>query len=397
MRILMFSWEYPPHVVGGIGTHVNSLIPALARRGVSVTLVTPRWSGGDPVTQLCANAIIYRVDPPVARMGNFFADAQQTNLNLEEAAYKVWSSEGFDLIHAHDWLVAFAADSLKRLHKTPLVATIHATERGRGRGYLGSEMSYAINGTEWWLAYEAWRVITVSHHMAGEVHDYFQVPSDKLDVIYNGIDTAPFDLVNVDPVTDRERWAQPDERLVFFVGRMTFEKGAQVLIEAAPRVLANLPKCRFVLAGTGPMLDTLRRRVTDLGIADRVTIAGFVPDDDRTKLLKMADVAVFPSLYEPFGIVALEAMASHCPVVVSDVGGLSEVVQHNETGIIVHPDNPDSLAWGILQTLNHPEMATERAERAYQTVRDQYSWDRIAELTTEVYQKVIDARGKVDW
>ncbi len=393
----MFSWEYPPHVVGGIGTHVSSLVPALARRGVNVTLVTPRWSGGDSMTQLCDNAVVYRVDPPVARMGNFFADAQQTNLNLEEAGHKLWEPLGFDLIHAHDWLVAFAADSLKRIHKTPLAATIHATERGRGRGYLGSEMSYAINGTEWWLAYEAWRVITVSHFMADEVRTYFQVPSDKIDVIHNGIDPAVFDLVSVDQAVDRARWAQPDERLVFFVGRMNFEKGAQVLIEAAPRVLAAFPKCRFVLAGTGPMLDTLKRRVGDLGITDHVTIAGFVPDEERNKLLKLADLAVFPSLYEPFGIVALEAMASHCPVVVSDVGGLREVVMHNETGIIVHPDNPDSLAWGILQTLNHPDAASERAARAYGIVREQYSWDRIAEMTIKVYQRIIDDRGKVDW
>ncbi len=402
----MLSWEFPPYVVGGLGAHVNALVPALARRGVDVTLITPRWGGGESVSQIHEHAIVYRVDPPVARPGNFYADAHETNLNLEEWVNRLWTEDGwragqglqsFDLIHAHDWLVAFAADSLKRLHKTPLCATIHATERGRGRGYLGSEMSYAINGTEWWLAYEAWRVITVSHYMADEVRNYFQVPSDKLDVIHNGIDVAAFDLVSVDQTADRARWALPDERLVFFVGRMNFEKGAQVLIEAAPRVLAAFPKCRFVLAGTGPMLDTLRRRIGDLGIAERVTIAGFVPDDERNKLLKMADLAVFPSLYEPFGIVALEAMASHCPVVVSDVGGLREVVMHNETGIIVHPDNPDSLAWGILQTLNHPDAAAERAARAYQIVRDQYSWDRIAEMTIKVYQRIIDERGRVSW
>ncbi len=405
MRILMLSWEYPPHVVGGIGTHVHALVPALARRNVHVTLVTPRWSGGEPVTRLCDNAVIYRVDPPVARMGNFFADAQQTNLNLEESIHSFWSSNGasdpaldFDVIHAHDWLVAFAADSLKRLHKAPLVATIHATERGRGRGYLGNEMSYAINGTEWWLAYEAWRVITVSNYMANEVRNYFQLPPDKIDIVYNGVETAPFDaLDHVDLSADRLRWAQPGEKLAFFVGRMNFEKGAQVLVEAVPRVLAAQPRVKFVFAGAGPMVDNIRRRAYELGIAEKVEVAGFVPDDERNKLFRVADVGVFPSLYEPFGIVALEAMAAHCPVVVTDVGGLREVVRHNETGIIVHPDNPDSLAWGILQTLSDPQSAVERAARAYYSVREEYSWDRIAERTIEVYDRVIAERRQVKW
>ncbi|MGB8645495.1 MAG: glycosyltransferase family 4 protein [Anaerolineae bacterium] len=405
MHILILSWEYPPHVVGGIGTHVHALVPALARQGVQVTVVTPRWSGGDPITPLSDNAIVYRVEPPVARMGNFFADVQQTNLNLEEAIHALWrmdgaadASPGFDVIHAHDWLVAFAADSLKRLHKTPMIATIHATERGRGRGYLSSEMSYAINGTEWWLAYEAWRVITVSNYMANEVRDYFQLPVDKTDVVYNGVETAPFDALDgMDLSADRLRWAQPEEQLVFFVGRMNFEKGAHVLVEAAPRVLASRPGVKFVLAGTGPMIDNLRRRVYELGITDKVQIAGFVPDDDRNRLLRMADVAVFPSLYEPFGIVALEAMAARCPVVVSDVGGLREVVRHEQTGIIVHPEDPDSLTWGILRALEDPQGAAARAARAYQIVRSDYCWDRIAERTLRVYEQVIRERRLVNW
>ncbi|MGE5262950.1 MAG: glycosyltransferase family 4 protein, partial [Acidobacteriota bacterium] len=336
---------------------------------------------------------------PVATMGNFYADAQQTNLNLEEQAHALFQQfGGFDVIHAHDWLVAFAAASLKRIHKTPLLATIHATERGRGRGYLGGETSHAINGTEWWLTYEAWRVITASLYMADEVKSYFQVPRDKIDVVPNGVDPAPFDaLEGVDLSNFRARWARPDERIVFSVGRLVQEKGAHLIVEAAPRVLARNANTRFIIAGTGGMGEYLKRRVAELGIGDRVNVAGFVSDADRNRLLKVSDAAVFPSIYEPFGIVALEAMAARCPVVVSSVGGLGEVVQHEKTGITVYPDNIDSLAWGILETLNHPAVAAARAEKAYRIVKTDYSWDHVAALTIEVYERIIRERAKTDW
>lgn len=420
MRILMLSWEYPPHIVGGLGAHVGALAPALVRAGIEVQVVTPRWSGGEPIEFVqggtprstpvlkprvtrrrtrAGSSAIYRVPPPVTKMGNFFADAQQTNLNLEEQGHLLFQQCGaFDVIHAHDWLVAFAAASLKRLQRTPLVATIHATERGRGRGYLGSEIAHAINGTEWWLTYEAWRVITASQYMANEVKDYFQVPPDKIDIVPNGVDTSPFDaLDDVDLTEFRSRWARPDERLVFSVGRLQQEKGAHVIVEAAPRVLAQMPQTRFVIAGTGSMGDYLRRRVWELGVADRVNIAGFVTDDDRNRLLKVADVAVFPSLYEPFGIVALEAMAAKCPVVVSDVGGLGEVVEHQVTGITIYPDNVASLAWGVLQTLGDQQAAQQRAENAYRIAKAEYSWDHIARHTVDTYERVIRERAKTDW
>src|SRR5581483_9354105 len=145
MRILMLSWEYPPNLIGGLGAHVAELVPALAREGVELTLLTPRWKGGEPQVRLNGHAIVYRVEPPVLEPSNYHADAEQTNLVLEQAAHRLWEEGGgFELIHAHDWLVSFAAEALKKLYKVPLVATIHATERGRGRGRLDGEMSEAI-------------------------------------------------------------------------------------------------------------------------------------------------------------------------------------------------------------------------------------------------------------
>ncbi len=201
----MLSWEYPPHVVGGLGAHVAALAPALVRAGVDVHLVTPRWKGGaeqEPIAAEKARArknlpSVYRVNPPMMQMGNFFAEAQQTNLAIQAQAERLQERVGrFDLIHAHDWLAAFAAIGLKKAHKIPMIATIHATERGRGRGSLGGETAQAINGVEWWLTYEAWRVIACSQFMLTEVRDYFATPMDKIDVVPNGVDASPFDALN---------------------------------------------------------------------------------------------------------------------------------------------------------------------------------------------------------
>ena len=407
LRVLMLSWEYPPHVVGGLGAHVAALAPALARAGVEVHVVTPRWEGGEPQEIIADKkprarssvSAVHRVDPPVAGLTNFFADVQQTNLNLEEQGQALFDQlGGFDLVHAHDWLVAWAAASLKRLHKTPLLATVHATERGRGRGFLGGETSHSINGTEWWLTYEAWRVIATSRFMADEIKSYFNVPSDKVDIVPNGVDAAPFDaLEGIDLRAFRERWARADERIIFNVGRLVEEKGAHLIVEAAPRVLAQVPETKFILAGTGGMSDHVKRRAQELGIADKVSVAGFISDAVRDRLLKVADAAVFPSLYEPFGIVALEAMAAKCPVIVSDVGGLSEVVTHDVTGITVYPGNVESLAWGILRTLQDPVAAKKRAAKAYRMAKEDFSWDHIAQQTIKVYERIIQERAKTDW
>ena len=408
LQVLMLSWEYPPHVVGGLGAHVAALAPALVRAGVQVQVVTPRWKGGadqEPIVSAKSRArktpppSVYRINPPVLRMGNFYADAQQTNLNLEEQAQKLYAQVGeFDLIHAHDWLVAFAAASLKRMRKTPLLATIHATERGRGRGNLGGEISHAINGTEWWLTYEAWRVITCSQFMTDEVKRYFNLSLDKIDIVPNGVDAAPFDeLDNIDLTEFRARWAQPNERIVFNVGRVVQEKGAHLIVEAAPRVLAQMPNVKFIIAGTGSMVEQLKRRARELGVSDKVIVAGFISDPDRNRLLKVADAAVFPSLYEPFGIVALEAMAARCPVIVSQVGGLKEVVKHDVTGVTIYPDDAGSLGWGVLHTLGDLPGARARAAKAYRIVKDEFNWDRIAEQTIEVYERIVRERARSNW
>jgi glycogen(starch) synthase len=397
VRILELTWEYPPHLVGGIASHMAALAPALSELGADVTVVTPRIAGGN-LREDHAGLSIYRAVPPVLAE-DLLVNVQQTNVELDRLVESLFDDgHGFDVIHAHDWLVALAAIGLKHRHRIPLVATIHATERGRNRGHLGSPQSHAISNSEWWLSYEAWRVITASEFMAAELHDYFAVPTDKIDIVPNGVETAPFDALETSELTTfRERYARPGERIVFTVGRLVHEKGAQLLIEAVPAVIRRQPDVKFVIAGTGPMLGDLHARTHDLAVENHVEFVGYISNADRNSLFKVADCAVFPSLYEPFGIVALEAMASKCPLVVASTGGLAQVVQNHVTGITVYPGSVESLADGILHVLKYPDWSFARAMRAYRIVAQNYNWREIAEQTYAVLMRVVDYRANVDW
>lgn len=395
----MLSWEYPPHIVGGMGKHVADLIPALQKLDIEVHLITPSLRDGPTEEQIGPKATVYRVPcPDPSRDGkNLVTFVEIANRALADKGKALARRlNGFDLIHAHDWLTAYSAVALKATLQLPLVATIHATERGRGQGYLIDEQAATINGTEWWLTYESWHIITVSHFMAQQLHSYFSVPSDKLSVVYNGINVpSRQQLPDAERRAFRRRFADDDQPLVFNIGRMVYEKGVQILIAAAPRILATFPTARFVVAGTGAFLQQLQSDAAAIGVERAFTFTGFISDEDRDRLFEVADVAVFPSLYEPFGIVALEAMAHRCPVVASSTGGLQEVVRPHENGLIGEPGNPESLAWAIIHTLQRPDWARQRAEQAYQEVVTEYNWEGIAAKTAQVYRQVHSAQLQV--
>ncbi|MEA3408447.1 MAG: glycosyltransferase family 4 protein [Chloroflexota bacterium] len=398
MRILMLSWEYDPHIIGGMGKHVTELLPSLVKQDVTVDLVTPLYPHTEMVER-DGGLSIHRVALPPRTAAGFSEGVRGANETIKEACDSIIEREGtFDLIHNHDWLTSFAAIQLKHEHRIPLLATVHATERGRGRGELVGPDAQEINDAEWRLTFEAWRVICCTHYMAQELQDYFSTPLDKIEVIPNGIDPEPLSRLASQDLGDfRAQYAGPEERLVFSVGRIVYEKGMETLVRAVPQVLARFPQTKFVIAGKGPELEKLRGLVRQMHLEESVSLPGFISDADRDRLYCVSDCAVFPSLYEPFGIVALEAMAARTPVVVSEVGGLREVVEHGETGITIWPNDVDSCAWGILHTLEHPDWAQRRVENAYQKVLSVYDWARIAEQTKGVYERVIEERAHTNW
>ncbi|MBI2846167.1 MAG: glycosyltransferase family 4 protein, partial [Chloroflexi bacterium] len=232
LKILMLSWEYPPHIVGGLGKHATEIVPSLVKAGLEVHLVTPRWVEAKS-RESAAGAEIYRVRPPSGQLTDYYDTAWKANLILEEYARRLWKSAGpFSLIHAHDWLVGFAACNLKRHWAIPLVSTIHATEMGRAGEELRNQMQKSIHDAEWWLTYESARVICASQFMAQEVRKHFLVSEEKLRVIPNGVHGERFQaLSGEDLVQFRLRFAELSQPLVLFVGRLVHEKGAQILVE----------------------------------------------------------------------------------------------------------------------------------------------------------------------
>jgi glycogen synthase len=384
LRVLMLSWEYPPLLVGGLGRHVGALSRELAARGVRVDVLTRGGSDLPPVTEE-EGVTVHRVLPYFGQPADFPAWTMHLNFALCEAAAILLRNVGARedvVVHAHDWLVAYAGRFIKGAWRTPLVVTLHATEHGRMNGIHDATQKY-INDVEWWLTYEAWRVIVCSQSMFAEAAGLFQIPPDKTAVIPNGVDLPePGLLPDV-----RSRYALPAEPLLFHVGRLVPEKGAGVLLES----LAQCGTGRLVIAGRGPWERELRERALAMGIADRVVFAGFVTDETRQALFQQADLTVVPSLYEPFGIVALEAMAAGAPLVVSDVGGLSEIVRHGVTGLTARPGSPRDLAAQMTLLLQDRALARRLGEAAQDEVRRRYRWSSIAEATEAVYREVLAA------
>ncbi len=381
-RVLMLSWEFPPMTVGGLSRHVYDLARHLAQSNCEVHVVTTEI-GDYPLDEQVQGVHVHRVRVPKPDGEEFVHFAFQLNLAMISRCYRLLKTESFDVIHAHDWLVCYAAQELKQLTKLPLVSTVHATEHGRNQG-IRTDLQRYIHHLEWTLTYESARVIVCSTYMEQEVRNVFELPRDKVLVVPNGIDP----LLIRPPVTQmvsKQRYAQEGEKIVLFVGRMVTEKGVQVLLEAAPKILFRYNNVRFLIAGKGPVLEHLRQRAHDLRLGDRVRFLGFIPDEERNELFRVADVAVFPSLYEPFGIVALEAMAAETPVVVSDVGGLADVVQHGHNGRKAIPGDSASLAAQVLDILTNPEEAERLASVAKKEIA-RYDWKSIAAETLSVYQ-----------
>jgi len=389
----MLSWEYPPKSVGGLAQHVYDLTGALTEIGVEVHLITSGGVGAPPVEQV--NGVrVYRVEPYRISSPDFVTWVVQFNVALLERAISILGENEFHVLHAHDWLVAYAARAIKHAARLPLIATIHATEYGRNYG-LHNDTQRHISDIEWWLTYEAWRVICCSHYMEGEVRHVFQLPQDKIAVIPNGVDAGNFKTRS--GTVRRSDYAAPDEKIVFYVGRLVREKGVQVLLDAAPEILASHPQTKFVIAGKGPYEPSLKHQAAMLGISNRVYFTGYISDEVRNSLYGWSDVAVFPSLYEPFGIVALEAMAAGTPVVVSDCGGISEIVRHGEDGLKANTGNSHSLAQNILTLLKQPELGIRFRENAYRRVVNEFNWKNIARRTASLYREIREANRSSVW
>jgi glycogen(starch) synthase len=388
MKILMLTWEYPPRIVGGIARVVHDLSKRLIKDGHEVTVVTYRDNADVPEYENDKGVNVYRVDNYMIHPNNFIDWILQLNFNLVSKATEIINKEGgFDVIHAHDWLVANAAKALKNAYGIPVVATIHATEAGRNSGIHDDTQRY-INDTEWMLTYEASEVIVNSNYMKNELQRLFGLPYEKINVIPNGINLSNF--IGIERDYDfRRQYAMDNEKIILYVGRLVYEKGIQHLIAAMPKVLSNYHDAKLIIAGRGGMMDELRQEANNLGLNDKIYFTGYLDSKQVQKMYKCADVAVFPSTYEPFGIVALEAMLAGVPTVVSDVGGLDEIVTHGVDGMKAYAGNANSIADSITALLYDHQLATNVAKKAKQKVKEQFNWEKIAQDTHFTYEKAV--------
>jgi glycogen synthase len=387
-RILILSWEYPPLIEGGLARHVRKLSEQLVAQGVEVHVLS-RGDESMAAEEEAGGVWVHRVREPrrPRDLGEFVTWVEHMNADMLAAGVELGDRFDFDLVHGHDWLVAGAGDHLARRFRCPLVVTIHATEYGRHQGWVDKHPQSYIHGVERWMANRADRVITCSHYMRGHVADIYGLEEDRITVIPNGID--PLDLQPVDDLDRlRARFAAPDERLIVLVGRLVYEKGFQLALEALPGLIERLGDVRFLVAGSGTHEQELRDQASELGLDPHGTFLGWIGDDVLHSLYLIADLCVVPSLYEPFGLVALEAMASGCPCIVADTGGLREIVPEDErVGLRFNGGDAEHLE-AMVERLLTDDPLRERlvAEASEHVLR--FDWADVARQTAAIYDEL---------
>ncbi len=390
MRIAMLGWEFPPFVSGGLGVHCFELTRALCERGAEIDFFMP-VRGGETGLQ-CKNLRIIEVAKTGLKPYLFFSKSGQRASygdNLIAAVSEYWkrceeavaresaAGKSYDLLHAHDWLTSSPGAFLSRSLHVPLVQTFHSTEFDR----TSSPWDYIL-GVERAAAANADLIIAVSRRTREQV-ERLGVPEGKIRVVYNGVDKERFAGSIVEP--HHATGFRQGRKVVLFLGRLTEQKGPVQFLHAAKEVLRVEPNTQFVIAGKGELLPLLINMSISLGISKSVKFLGFVPEDEQSRIYKIADVYVMPSTSEPFGITALEAMSSGVPVIVSKTSGVAEVAKST---IKVDFWDINMMAQKIIAVLRYAPLsrAMSRLSSAEAGI---YTWDRAAEGTLEVYREAI--------
>lgn len=393
----MFGWELPPHNTGGLGVACYGLAKGLTSQGVNISFGLPRPLPNDiPFLQMlptdidgfsvtALNAYLYPYQTNRQYLQNRYSLASlleteySTNIYNEAQHFAdlgaEWAkTQTHQLVHVHDWMTYPAGMAATKKSGNPLVAHVHATEFDR----TGGNVDQRIAEIEYEGLTKADQIIAVSNYTKKVIHNKYNVPNDKITVVHNGIDVTDFTPQDI-------RSVFPQDKVVLFVGRLTFQKGVDYFLESAKLVLAEHPDTVFVIAGTGDMQQHLMMQAAYLGIGNRVIFSGFLTGKKLDSVYQMADVFVMPSVSEPYGIVALEAVARGIPAIISKQSGVAETLSNVHT---VDYWNTDLLAQEITNILRYPNTAREWAKSAMLEARHQ-TWDLAASKTIQVYQQLL--------
>ena len=379
----MVVWEFPPEVASGVASHTDGLAHAIAAAGHEVVVLTRSHpSVGDDAEIGGVRVLRTEVSLPWIPDDEPIAQTASANHHLVSlaAALGEWRP---DVVHCHDWHTAWAGDVLSRLFDVDLVATFHGTERTRHGGHLPPGRPTDVHTIEWWLAFRAQRIITTTHLLAREIVSGFELDPDRIQVIANGIEPMWWRSVPADDGDDRDRY-------VLTWGRVQYEKGFQVLVRAMSTVRSTVPGLGCIIAGRGSFLPELQSQIDLEGVSDLIRLPGFLSDVELRAAIHRASCVVIPSLYEPFGVVALEAMAAGAPLIVAETGGLAELVSGTGAAEMFEPGNADQLADAITRVVTDPEVAAELRRRSTEVVDATYSWSAIAARSVEIYRELAD-------
>lgn len=418
MKMAVLVYEYPPKIVGGLGTYAAEITRKYVLMDHDVTVFTMNDDEGNlPTREIWRGIEIHRplhidisdslpdvVAEDVRKWGrgiHFFSKVLMYNyLSASKLINELVKKEEFryDLAVAHDWLSLIAGITVKRELNMPLVFHVHSTEKGRTLGN-GSEV---ITNLEQRGGKTADMVITVSYAMKDELVE-LGFPKEKIQVCYNGVDAEKYDPRKTEPKKIRDLRVfyglTENDQMILFVGRLVWIKGVDKLVMAMPQILKEIPNAKLVIVGLGDMQDYLVRLVQTLKLQDAVKFRfEFVPEEERIAHYAACDVAVFPSLYEPFGIVTIEAMSMEKPVVVGATGisGMREIVIPSgpeQCGFHINPSEPKDIAWGIVSTLKDPAQKERLGKNARKRVLQEFTWDTVAKKTIRLYEQVLKTKN----
>jgi glycogen(starch) synthase len=413
MKIAVLVYEYPPKIVGGLGTYAAEITRKFVLMDNDVTVFTMNDDGGTlPTREIWRGIEIHRplhidvsdslpdvIAEDIKKWGRglrLFGNLLVYNyLTASKLINELIKKEGvnYDLVVAHDWLSIMGGVTVKKESELPLVFHVHSTEKGRTLGNGSS----VVSNIELRGAKMADMIITVSYAMKDELIQ-LGFPKDKIEVAYNGVDPQKYDPESVSSEQVRKIKSfyglKDDDLMILFLGRLVGVKGVDKLIMAMPHVLSKIPNARLVIVGVGDQQEYLMNLTRTMRLNEYVRFRfDFIPEEERILHYAACDVAAFPSYYEPFGIVALEAMSMEKPVVVGAAGvsGMREIVvccSDEQCGYHIDPNNPSDIAWGIISSLENPERRKWLGKNGRKRVLNEFTWNKITEKTLQLYEDV---------